>query len=524
MSRRKNRPTGIDPSEINRSALAEPLLEDLELEYVPVIDTDRDSDDEDEAGEALFTVTETELPRVPVLVLVGRPNVGKSTLFNRLTGTRDALVADYAGLTRDRQYGTGHYEGKGFVVVDTGGLSPDADDPLAMLAQEQARLAMDEADAIWFLTDAQQGLTPSDGRIADAMRKRGKRVRLLVNKAEGRPRTETAAEYYVLGLGEPWLVSAESGFGVESILRQTLEPFAAYDPEAGSERLKLAIVGKPNAGKSTLVNRLFGAERVLASEEPGTTRDAIAVSFDWQGMPLELIDTAGLRRRSRSEGMVEMFSIVKTLQAIERADAVILMVDAQGEISAQDAKLMGLVAHYGRGMVLAINKWDGLPQDQRDYVKSEIDYRLPFLDFVETFYISAKHGSGLKEMVQEAARVAETARREFSPRELTRVMEVATERHPPPAVIGRRIRLKFCTQVGTNPPHFVMHGNQTDQLPQSYQRYLVNAFREALKLRGVPLKLEFKSPENPFKNRKNTLTGRQLKKKRRMMDHTRRNS
>lgn len=457
----------------------------------------------------------------PVFALVGRPNVGKSTLFNRLTGTRDALVADFPGLTRDRQYGRGEFEGKRFIVVDTGGLSPESTDALAALAEQQARMAIDEADEVLFIVDAQAGLVASDRDIAAYLRKLGKKVRLLANKAEGMGKA-MVADFFGLGLGEPLPVSAEHGDGVPPLLRSLLANTEPTPREDDDGLIRVAVVGRPNAGKSTLVNRLLGEDRVLSSDQPGTTRDAISVHFEWDGRGFELIDTAGIRRRSKVSEVIEKFSIVKALQAIERAHVVIAMVDAREEIGAHDARLMGLIAHHGRAMVLAVNKWDSLPGDQRRTVKDQVDFRLPFLDFVPLHFISALHGSGLRELMEDVVAAYEATTRELPTPELNRVLEKAVERHAPHAVLGRRIKLRYAHQSGRNPPAIMIHGNQTAQLKDAYKSYLANVFREAFKLTGVPLRLEFKTGDNPFKGRKNELTGRQIKKRKRLIERNKR--
>ena len=457
----------------------------------------------------------------PVFALVGRPNVGKSTLFNRFTGTRDALVADFPGLTRDRQYGRGEFEGKRFIVVDTGGLSPESTDALAALAEQQARTAIEEADEVLFIVDAQAGLLPSDRDIADYLRKLGKKVRLLANKAEGMGKA-TVADFFALGLGEPLPVSAEHGDGVPPLLRSLLANTEPTPREDDDGLIRVAVVGRPNAGKSTLVNRLLGEDRVLSSDQPGTTRDAISVRFEWDGRGFELIDTAGIRRRSKVSEVIEKFSIVKALQAIERAHVVIAMVDAREEIGAHDARLMGLIAHHGRAMVLAVNKWDSLPGDQRRTVRDQVDFRLPFLDFVPLHFISALHGSGLRELMEDVVAAYEATTRELPTPELNRVLEKAVERHAPHAVLGRRIKLRYAHQSGRNPPAIMIHGNQTEQLKDAYKSYLANVFREAFKLTGVPLRLEFKTGDNPFKGKKNELTGRQIKKRKRLIERKKR--
>lgn len=460
---------------------------------------------------------------LPVLVLVGRPNTGKSTLFNRLTGTRDALVADFAGLTRDRQYGRGRFENRAFIVVDTGGLSPESGDALAVLAEQQAQIALREADQILFLVDARAGLLPADRDIATALRKLGKPVQLLVNKAEGLSKT-AVNDFHALGLGEPRAVSAEHGDGVPALLRELLADVPPADDERELEDgiVRVAIIGRPNAGKSTLVNRLIGEDRVLSSDLPGTTRDSIRVSFDWDGQAFELIDTAGIRRKSRVSEVIEKFSIVKALQAMERAQVVILMVDAQDEIGTHDARLMGLVAHHGRAMVLAVNKWDGLDQTQRREVRDVVGYRLPFLDYVPLHTISALHGSGLRELMESVLAAYRATTREIPTPELNRVLIKAVERHAPHAVLGRRIKLRYAHQSGRNPPAIMIHGNQTEKLMDSYKSYLANVFRDAFKLKGVPLKLEFKTSDNPFKGRRNELTARQQMKRKRLMARVKR--
>ncbi|MBL6751315.1 MAG: ribosome biogenesis GTPase Der [Nevskia sp.] len=459
----------------------------------------------------------------PVFALVGRPNVGKSTLFNRLTGTRDALVADFPGLTRDRQYGRGSFEGRRFIVVDTGGLSPESTDPLAALAEQQARVAIEDADQVFFIVDARAGLLPADRDIADYLRKLNRPVKLLANKAEGLGKSGVA-DFFALGLGEPWAVSAEHGDGVPALLREALAgvPAEPVAPGEDDDVIRVAVIGRPNAGKSTLVNRLLGEDRVLSSEQPGTTRDAISVRFDWDGRRFELIDTAGIRRRARVTEVIEKFSIVKALLAIERAHVVIAMVDAREEIGVQDARLMGLVAHHGRAMVLAVNKWDSLPGDQRKSVRDAVDFKLPFLDFVPLHFISALHGSGLRELMEDVVAAYEATTRELPTPELNRVLEKAVERHAPHAVLGRRIKLRYAHQMGRNPPVIMIHGNQTDKLKDAYKSYLANVFREAFKLTGVPLRLEFKTGENPFKGRKNELTGRQVKKRKRLIERAKR--
>ena len=460
-------------------------------------------------------------PALPVVVLVGRPNVGKSTLFNRLTNTRDALVADLPGLTRDRQYGQGRFEGRGFIVVDTGGLSPAENDALAVLAEEQAAIALEEASHILFLVDGLEGCLPDDLAIARRLRKFGKPLTVLVNKAEGRTKTAIANDFHALGLGEPLPVSAEHGDGIPNLLREILKDAPPADFASDDGVIRVAVVGRPNAGKSTLVNRLFGEARLLTSDIAGTTRDAISVRFERDGHQYELIDTAGIRRRSKVSEVIEKFSIVKALQAVERAHVVIVAVDAHEEIGVHDAKLMGLIAQRGRAMVLAVNKWDHLDADAKQTVRTDVDFKLPFLDYVPPHFISALHGSGLRELMEDVVTAYEATTRDIPTPELTRALERAVDKHSPPAVLSRPIKLRYAHQIGTNPIQILIHGNQTDKLPTSYHRYLVNEFREAFALKGVPIQLSFKTGENPFKGKKNVLTNRQIKKKKRTTERFR---
>ncbi|HSW12157.1 MAG TPA: ribosome biogenesis GTPase Der [Solimonas sp.] len=456
--------------------------------------------------------------KLPIIALVGRPNVGKSTLFNRLTGTRDALVADMPGLTRDRQYGIGSFENKTFIVVDTGGLMPDSADPLAALAEEQAQIALQEADQVLFLVDALQGRLGPDEAIAKQLRKLDKPLTLLVNKSEGQTKVTVSGDFYALGLGEPVPVSAAHGDGIGALLRVLLKDVPEQEAPRPADGICVAIVGRPNVGKSTLVNRLLGEERLVAADLPGTTRDAIAVPFEYDDRKFTLIDTAGIRRRARVWEAVEKFSIVKTLDAIERAHVVIAVLDAHNDISEQDARLLGLVAQRGRAMILAVNKWDGLQSDEREQVKYQVTLKMPFLDYAPVRYISAKHGSGVGELMGMVQDAFDATMREMPTPQLNKVLEKAVEQHQPPAVLGRRIKLRYAHQAGSNPPQIVVHGNQTEKLPDVYKRYLTNRFREAFKLVGVPLVLSFKTGDNPFKGKKNQLTGRQIKKKRRLME------
>jgi len=472
----------------------------------------------------------------PVIALVGRPNVGKSTLFNRLTRSRDALVADFPGLTRDRQYGIGKVGHSPYVVVDTGGLG-DPDDETYHHMQRQALRALDEADVILFLVDAHAGVTPGDETLTQQLRQRGKRVWLVMNKVDGVDPVMAAADFHALGLDTPWPIAAVHNRGVPALMDRVLADVGAEPPldeEAQSPPspqlpsdtqrhgpIEVAIIGRPNVGKSTLVNRLIGEERVLVYDMPGTTRDAIRVPFERDGQAFELIDTAGIRRRSRVKESIEKFSIVKTLQAIDAAQVVIMVLDAQQQISEQDAHLIGHVIDAGRGLVLAVNKWDGLEPGARDRIRRELDVKLGFLDFAQPRFISALHGTGVGRLLEAVIRVDTAARREMPTPLLNRILAGATQAHEPPLVRGRRIKLRYIHQGGRNPPTLILHGNQTASLPAAYRRYLINRFRRELGLWGTPVRLELRTGENPFAGRRNKLTPRQQKKRERMVRRNR---
>lgn len=459
---------------------------------------------------------------IPVIALVGRPNVGKSTLFNCLTRTRDALVADQPGLTRDRKYGDGRIGDRPYVVVDTGGLTGTGD-ALDDLMARQAELALQEADATLFLVDAREGRTAADDMIADQLRRLGKPVFLVVNKSEGLDETTASSEFYALGLGEPHAISAAHGRGIVPLMERVLaampEPEAAPEPaeEEGQAAIRIAFAGRPNVGKSTLVNRILGEERVLAFDRPGTTRDTIEVPFERNEQSYVLIDTAGVRRRSRIAEVVEKFSVVKTLKAIEAANVVIVVLDAREGITEQDAGLVGFVVDSGRALVMAVNKWDGLPEDQKSNVRRELDVKLPFINFAKIHFISALRGTGVGELFKSVDKAYESAMRRFPTPQLTRILEEAVSRNQPPLVRGRRIKLRYAHQGGHNPPVIIIHGNQTESVPDGYRRYLTNTFRTALKLTGTPVRLEFRTGENPYAGRKNELTPRQIERRKRLM-------
>jgi GTP-binding protein len=439
----------------------------------------------------------------PTLVLVGRPNVGKSALFNRLTRSRDAIVADIPGLTRDRHYGHGRLGDKPYLVVDTGGLEPMAEEGILSEMARQTRQAVDEADLVLFLVDGRQGVTSHDRIIADQLRRTGRRIMLAVNKTEGMQAAVVTAEFHELGLGEPYAISAMHGDNVNELMELVLLHFPqSNDGESEGRHPKVAIVGRPNAGKSTLVNALLGEERVIAFDQPGTTRDSIYIDFSHKGRTYTLIDTAGVRRRGKVFEAVEKFSVIKTLQAIEDANVVILMLDARNEISDQDAHIAGFIREAGRALVLAVNKWDGLDDYERQTIKTEVARKLAFvLDFAQMHYISALHGSGLKGLLPSVDAAYAAAMADLSTPKLTRTLIAAVEKQPPPRAGVSRPKLRYAHQGGSNPPLIVIHGNALDRVSHSYQRYLENTFREAFQLRGTPLRVEFRTGRNPYANR-----------------------
>ncbi len=549
---------------------------------------------------------------LPVLTLVGRPNVGKSTLFNRLTRTRDALVADFPGLTRDRQYGVGRIGPGAYIVVDTGGLSGAADG-VESLMERQVALAIEEADQLLFMVDAREGCSGADLDIAARLRRTGKPVTLVINKTDRLDPELASADFHQLGLGEPVAIAAVQGRGVSSLMNrvfarlaeagvvageaigtlptvpseeapgvsadQAADEKAAKEeaakeemaearslptqaggrmaevaegagaeadyfvtPAEGSEEapgarpvptppvvealgeggIKVAVVGRPNVGKSTLINRLLGEDRLVAFDQPGTTRDSIFIPFSRAGKDYTLIDTAGMRRRARVQDVIEKFSAIKTLQAIEACHVVILVLDARQGIGEQDATLASHVVESGRSLVVAINKWDGLTKEERDAIREGLQRKLAFLDFAAVHFISALHGSGVGLLLDEVDRAYANAVRHLSTPELTRLLQDLVQEHQPPLVNGRRIKLRYAHQGGRNPPIIVIHGNQTAEVPESYRRYLVNRFRKLLKLEGTPLRLELRTGENPYEGRRNPLTPRQLKQRQRLKDFVRR--
>jgi GTP-binding protein len=456
---------------------------------------------------------------MPVVALIRRPNVGKSTLFNRLVGLRDALVADVPGLTRDRQYGEAQVGDRRVILVDTGGLS-GGETGIDAAAVRQSLQAAEESDLLLFVVDARAGLLPADRDILDRLRRLGKPLLLLANKVDAGG--ADIGEFHGLGVGEPLPVSAAHGQGIRELAEYIESTFADW-PEDGDpedpQRIRIAIVGRPNVGKSTLVNRLLGEERVVVYDEPGTTRDSIYVHYVRAGQAYTLIDTAGVRRRRSVTDTVEKFSIVKTLQAIADAQVVLLLVDAREGLVDQDLHLLGRVLEAGKALVIACNKWDGLASEQRQRLRDELERRLTFARFAELFYISALHGTNVGNLYAAIGRAHAAAFAPMGTNRLTRILQDAVREHQPPTVNGRRIKLRYAHAGGSNPPLIVVHGNQTDAVPAHYQRYLENVFRRELALVGTPLRIQFQSGSNPYEGRRNRLTPRQQQRRKRLIKH-----
>jgi GTP-binding protein len=439
----------------------------------------------------------------PVIALVGRPNVGKSTLFNRLTRSRDALVADLPGLTRDRHYGEGRVGERPFLVIDTGGFEPVAKEGIMHQMAKQTKQAVAEADIVIFIVDGRQGLTPHDKTITDFLRKTGRSVMLVVNKSEGMKYSSVTADFYELGLGDPYVISAAHGDGVMDLVDESLNlafaqrPVVDEEPEP-SRGVKIAIVGRPNVGKSTLVNTLLGEERVIAFDMPGTTRDSIEIPFEREGKHYTLIDTAGIRRRGKVFEAIEKFSVVKTLQSISEANVVLLLLDAQQDISEQDAHIAGFVLESGRALVVGVNKWDGLTSDQRDDIKMDLERKLSFLSFAKTHFISALKSSGLGPLMKSIDSAYAAAMANLTTPKLTRALIEAVEHQQPRRKGSIRPKLRYAHQGGQNPPIVVIHGNALDSIDDNYKRFLEKHFRETFSLVGTPLRIEFRSSRNPF--------------------------
>ncbi len=444
----------------------------------------------------------------PVIALVGRPNVGKSTLFNRLTRSRDALVADLPGLTRDRHYGEGRVGERPFIVIDTGGFEPVAKEGIMAEMAKQTRQAVVEADTVVFIVDGRLGLAPQDRVIAEYLRKTGRSIMLVVNKAEGMKYTSVAADFYELGLGDPMVISAAHGDGITELVDEAIDlairqkPELAEEPDDSLRGTKIAIVGRPNVGKSTLVNTLIGEDRVIAFDMPGTTRDAIYIPFERSGKPYTLIDTAGLRKRGKVFEAIEKFSVVKTLQSIADANVVVLLLDAQQDVSEQDAHIAGFIVESGRALVVGVNKWDGLDGHSRDRVKADMERKLKFLNFANFHFISAKQRTGIGPLMKSIDDAYAAAMAKLSTPRLTRVLIEAVEFQQPRRAGVSRPKLRYAHQGGANPPIIVGHGNSLAAIPDTYKRYLEGRFRAAFQLKGTPLRIEFRTNKNPFSDSK----------------------
>ncbi len=456
-----------------------------------------------------------------VIALVGRPNVGKSTLFNRLTHRRDALVADAPGLTRDRRYGAAEIGDRACTLIDTGGLFDET--AVGGLMARQAGVAIEEADVVLFMVDARAGLTATDIDIAEQLRKSDRKVVLAINKIDNTALDVAAAEFSRLGFAAQAQISAAHGRGMAALQQVLLDalPNAVDSPvlDAGPKRMRVAVIGRPNVGKSTLVNRWLGEERQVVFDAPGTTRDAIEIPFDHDVGRFTLIDTAGVRRKGKVEDVVEKFSVVKALDAIESADVAVVVIDASEQLVEQDLHMLGYAIDRGAGLVIAVNKWDGLTSEQRERLKTELDRRLDFAPWAPVHRISALHGTGVRGLLEDVKRVYEAGQFEVSTAFLARVLTEAVEQHAPPSSNGRRIKLRFAHKASGHPPTIVVHGNQTHAVPESYTRYLENRFRSALKLVGMPVRIVYKTGVNPYAGRRNELTPRQKQSRKRMMRH-----
>lgn len=460
---------------------------------------------------------------IPVVAIAGRVNVGKSTLFNCLTNTRDALVSDFPGMTRDRQYGQAFIQDRRFIVIDTAGIGDETDE-IDQLSLQQSEQALEEADKIIFVVDGRAGLNAADQWIASKLRSLNKSVYLVVNKTEGMDDGLSTADFFRLGFGQPFPISAAHKSGIRDLVTHIFAdtPLPEEEPSYSFEEEgpKLAIVGKPNVGKSTLINRMLGEERVIVFDQPGTTRDSIAIPLERHGKKYTLIDTAGLRRRGKVFETTEKFSVVKTLQAIENANVVLFIIDARETVTDQDMRLLGFIIESGKALVVAINKWDGMTEAARDKTRLSIDRRLNFVDFARTHYISALHGTGVGNLFASIDEAYAAANQKMSTSMLNRILREAVLSHNPPLIQGRRVKLRYAHSGGNNPPIILIHGNQVEELPESYTRYLENTYQQRLKLVGTPIKIIYKNSDNPYRDRPNVLSQAQERKKRRLIRHS----
>ncbi len=461
----------------------------------------------------------------PVIAIVGRPNTGKSTLFNKITGTRSALIADMPGVTRDRNYGLATYKKREILVVDTGGLNDyvTKDEAISDLVSRQSLQAIKEADVLFWVVDGQEGITLADENLSSVIRSSNKKLYLLVNKTEGMDEDIACAEFYNLGIGTPYPISAKKGYGIDAILDDALEDFPVKIIEEESEsKTRITIIGRPNVGKSTLINRIVGEERVLTFDKPGTTRDSILVPFTHHNKEYELVDTAGVRRRARLSEDIEKISVIKSLQAIETANIIIAVIDASEALTDQDLHLLGLTLQSGKPLIIAANKWDNLGHSQKELIKNQIDRKLSFIDYACYHFISALHGTGVGDIFKTVNKIEKCINKQIQSSYLTDLLSDAVTAHPPPLKNGRRIKLRYAHLGGHNPLRIIVHGNQTNRVPDSYTRYLSNFYRRELKLVGTPVFIQFKYGKNPYRHNRNVLTGRQLKQRQRVIRYSKR--
>jgi GTP-binding protein len=462
---------------------------------------------------------------IPVIAIVGRPNTGKSTLYNRITGTQDALVADQPGVTRDRHHGFAEFQGRRFILIDTGGLDDAGEDSLAKRVSMQTRIAIDEADVIFWLVDGKDGLSTIDEMLAKTMRQNKKRLYLLVNKTEGLDSDFACAEFHSLGVGTPYPISAKRGYGIDEVLTEALaesmnkpDPIDMEDEVTG---LSITVIGRPNVGKSTLINRMLGNERMLTYDQPGTTRDSIMVPFQRHGKHYTLVDTAGVRRKSRLNEDIEKFSVLKALKAVEGSDIVLMVIDASEALTDQDMHLLGLTFDAGKPLIIAANKWDNMDASKKETFKRQLERKLSFVSYASVHFISALHGSGVGKIFDSIKSIGKVIDIKVSSSRLSDILIDAVNAHPPPLVRGRRIKLRYAHLGGHRPIRIIVHGNQTQRVPASYTRYLAGFFRDRLKLTGTPVSIQYKYGDNPYRNKPNVLTERQLRKRQRIIRHSR---